>query len=201
MADFNRGARLPGTVPSPDDVRALLRACNRGATGARNRALLAVLWRGGLRTAEALALRPSDLNAARGLVRVRRGKGGRPRTVGMDPEAFALVDAWAERRRQLGLDGHSALFCTLQGRQLDSGYVRAMLARLARRAGLQGRVHLHGLRHACAVGMLREGATLPEVQAQLGHSSLKVTSRYLSHVTPDDLATRARQRPAWSDAA
>ncbi len=75
MANQNRGERLPGEVLARADIRALLRACNQGPTGARNRALLVVLWRGGLRIAEALALRPVDLDAAAGLVRVRYGKG------------------------------------------------------------------------------------------------------------------------------
>ena len=70
-----------------------------------------------------------------------------------------------------------------------------MLKRLARRAGIRSRVHLHGLRHTHAVELVREGAPLPEVQARLGHSSLSVTSRYRAHVTPEDLAARARARP------
>jgi site-specific recombinase XerD len=198
MADHNRGQRLPGQILTADEVRALLRACNRGATGARNRSLLVLLWRAGLRTAEALALRPGDLDAQGGLVHVRRGKGGKPRTVGLDPEGFGVVDAWLAKRAARGISGHRPLLCTLDGEALDPGYCRSMAARLARRAGIQRRVHLHGLRHSCAVGMLREGASLPEVQAQLGHSSLSVTSRYLAHVTPEDLAARARQRPSWA---
>ncbi len=63
MANHNRGVRLPGEALAAADVRALLAACGRGATGIRNRALLVVLWRAGLRTAEALALRPSDVDA------------------------------------------------------------------------------------------------------------------------------------------
>jgi site-specific recombinase XerD len=74
-----------------------------------------------------------------------------------------------------------------------------MLKRLSNRAGLKRRAHLHALRHTHAVELVREGAPLPEVQAQLGHSSLSVTSRYLAHVTPEDLAARARQRPSWSE--
>ncbi len=198
MANRNRGERLPGEVLAPADIRALLRACNQGATGARNRALLVVLWRGGLRIAEALALRPVDLDAAAGLVRVRRGKGGRPRHVGLDPEAFAAVDAWAGRRSALGIGGRAPLFCTLRGGPLDPGYCRHMVKRLARRAGIRRRVHLHGFRHTHAVELVREGAPLHEVQAQLGHSSLAVTSRYLAHVTPEDLAARARGRPRWT---
>ena len=197
MGNYNRGRKLPGEILTTQEIRGLLAACNRGRTGARNRAFLVVLWRAGLRTAEALALRPSDLDPGTGLIRVRSGKGARPRTVGMDPEAFGVVDAWLGRRRESGLNGHHPLFCTLAGRPVDPGYCRAMLGRIARRAGLRKRAHLHGLRHAHAVELVREGTPLPEVKAQLGHSSLSVTSRYLDHVLPEDLAARARQRPSW----
>ena len=47
------------------------------------------------------------------------------------------------------------------------------------------------------VELVREGVPLPHVQAQLGHSSLSVTSRYLAHVTPEDLSNQARSRPRW----
>ena len=198
MADYNRGLQLPGEILNQQEIRSLLAACNRGPSGARNRALLVTLWRAGLRTAEALALRPSDFDPTVGLVRVRRGKGGKPRSVGMDAEAFATVDAWQVRREGLGLNGHAPLFCTLQGGPLDAGYCRAMIKRLALRAGLQKRAHLHGLRHSHAVELVREGTPLPEVKAQLGHSSLSVTSRYLDHVLPEDLAERARRRPSWA---
>ena len=194
----NRGTRLPGEVLHVEEVRKLLQACNRGATGARNRALIVLLWRAGLRTSEALSLKPADLDAVAGLVHVRRGKGGKPRSVGMDAEAFGAVDAWLAHRARLGVSARAPLLCTLDGRPLDSGYCRAMLKRLARKAGLVRRVHLHGLRHSHAVELVREGAPLPEVQAQLGHSSLAVTSRYLAHVTPRDLAERARRRPSWN---
>ena len=56
--------------------------------GLRNRALLVVLWRSGLRCAEALALRSSDIDCDRGTVRVLRGKGRKARTVGIDPAGY-----------------------------------------------------------------------------------------------------------------
>ena len=196
---YNRGRKLPGETFTADEVKALLLACNRGATGTRNRALIALLWRGGLRCAEALGLYPADLDPRAGLVRIKNGKGGKQRTVGLDYDAFAALDDWLSTRRLLGLDGRRPLFCTLQGRPLDSSYVRHLLPRLAKRAGIQKRVHAHGLRHTHAVEMLRDGGTLPKVQAQLGHSSLSVTSRYLAHVTPEDLADFARSRPRWDD--
>ena len=63
-----------------------------------------------------------------------------------------------------------------------------MLKRRATRAGVDGRVHAHALRHSMAVRMARR-LPMPAVQAQLGHSSLAVTSVYLSHLDASDLAT------------
>lgn len=201
MRNFNRGQKLPGQTLMRGQILDLMRACNGSATGDRNRALIALLWRAGLRTGEALGLRPADLDPALGLVEVRAevAKGGRPRMVGLDPEAFALVNVWLVRREALGISGHAPLLCTLKGVPLDAGYCRTMIKRAAKRAGIRGRVHLHAFRHTHAVELVREGTPLPEVQSQLGHSSLSVTSRYLAHVTPEDLADRAKQRPRWHD--
>jgi site-specific recombinase XerD len=199
MARNGSRTGIRGEILTAAEVRQLLRACNRGATGCRNRALLALLWRAGLRCGEALGIGVADLDADRGLVRVRRGKGGRERWVGLDPEAFTLLGVWLERRRSLGLGGKRRLFTTLRGEPLSDRYCRAMVKRVALRAGIRRRVHLHALRHAHAVELVREGTPLPEVQAQLGHANLATTSVYLDHVTPEDLADRARRRPSWAD--
>ncbi len=106
----NKGETYAPEVLTREEVRALLAACGRSATGLRNRGLLVVLWRGGLRVGEALALRPSDLDPAAGTVRIPRGKTGH-RTVGLDPEALALVGQWATHRRAilgLGAAGRSS---------------------------------------------------------------------------------------------
>lgn len=197
----NVARKRPGETCTPDEVRALMRSCSRGATGARNRALIATLWRAGLRVGEALELRPADLDPAAGLVRIRGeiAKGGKARAVGLDPEAFGVIEAWAARRSALGINGHAPLFCTLHGGILNHGYVRALFKRLARRAGIRHRVHPHALRHTFACELLREHAPLNLVQAALGHASLATTSVYLQHVTPQDLAERARSRASWTD--
>ena len=89
----NKGRRLPAELLSGEEVRALLRTCSaRAPTGIRNRALIAVLYRGGLRISEALALLPKDVDSAQGTLTVLHGKGDRRRTVGMDPAAFALLE-------------------------------------------------------------------------------------------------------------
>jgi len=108
----------------------------------RNRALIAVLWRCGLRISE--ALRDVDLEA--GTVRVRHGKGDKSRTVGIDEQTAALLARWIDRRRKLSPGARAPIFCTLAGGRIDSSYVRRLLPRLAAKAGINRRVHAHGLR-------------------------------------------------------
>ncbi len=194
----NAGHRFPAEILTPDEVRALIGACsNRAPTGIRNRALIVALYRGGLRISEALALKPKDVDEAAGTITVLRGKGDRRRTVGLDPGAFAVLARWLERRRALGLTGRQPLFCTLDGRPLKSSYVRTLLPRLAAKAGLEKRVHAHGLRHTHAAELAREGTPANLIQAQLGHNSLATTDRYLRHIAPQQLVDAMRARE-WS---
>jgi len=80
----NKGRRYPADPPTVEEIIAVVRAAGDGADGARLRALIVILWRAGLRIGEALDLAETDLDASRGAVLVRRGKGGRRREVGMD---------------------------------------------------------------------------------------------------------------------
>jgi site-specific recombinase XerD len=192
-----KGRKFPAEVLSPEEVKALIRACStRAPTGVRNRALLVVLYRGGLRVGEALALYPKDVDPQRGTVQVLHGKGDKARTVGLDPEALAVVERWVDVRRSLGISARRRLFCTLVGGPLDSSYVRQLLPRLAGRAGIDKRVHAHGLRHTHAAELAEEGYPVNFIQDQLGHASLAVTDRYLRHIAPA-ARIEALQRRSW----
>lgn len=194
-AAARRGRKLPPEVLTPDEVRALVRACSpRAPTGVRNRALLVALYRGGLRLGEALALYPKDVDSARGTVRILHGKGDKARTVGLDPEALAVVERWGDVRRHLGITGRRPLFCTLAGEPLDPSYVRQLLPRLARKAGVDKRVHAHGLRHTHAAELAEEGYPVNFIQDQLGHGSLATTDRYLRHIAPAARVDALRRR-------
>lgn len=194
----NRGRRFPAEVLTGDEVRALIKACSRRApTGIRNAALLTMLYRGGLRISEALSLYPKDVDGRTGAVRVLHGKGNKARTVALDPGAVAVLDRWQERRRRLGLTTRRRLFCTLEGHPVLPSYVRALLPRLARRAGIEKRVHPHGLRHTHAAELAVEGMPVNVVQQQLGHANLAVTSRYLDHIAPTERLEAMRQR-TWT---
>jgi site-specific recombinase XerD len=198
MGPANKGKRYPAEILTSDEIRALIRASsNRAPTGIRNRALVVLLYRGGLRITEALRLHAKDLDRTAGTVTVLRGKGGKRRTIGLDPGAFAVLERWLDRRVALGINGRAPVFCTLRGKPLASAYVRALLPRLARRAGIVKRVHAHGLRHTHAAELALEGKPMNLIQAQLGHSSLATTSRYLAHIAPAQLIEAMRAR-TWS---
>jgi len=194
-ASSSTSRRRPPEVLSEAEAIALIKACStRAPTGVRNRALIAVLWRSGLRISEALALELRDVDLEAGTVRVRHGKGDRSRTVGLDEQTSALVARWLDRRRQLGPGARAPIFCTLAGGRIDSSYVRRLLPRLAARAGIQRRVHAHGLRHTYAAELAREGTAINVIRDALGHTSLAVTDRYLRDVAPTHVIDTMRAR-------
>ena len=92
------GSRLDADLLTGGEIELLMRHCSRRApTGVRNRALIAVLWRCGLRIGEALALKAKDFDPDSGTLVVQRGKGGKRRVVGVDAGTVALVGRWLER--------------------------------------------------------------------------------------------------------
>ncbi len=185
---------LDADLLSAQEVEALMRCCSRRApTGIRNRALLALAWRSGLRCAEVLALAPKDIDLEEGTVTIQRGKGGKRRVVGLDSGTAELIARWLEARKKRRIRG-DLLFCTLTGQKIDSSYVRHLLKRLAARAGVTRRVHLHGLRHRYAVDLIKDGADLLTVQRLLGHQSAATTSIYLSRIGASEAVEFARRR-------
>ncbi len=197
----NYGRKFPAEVLTAEEVGRLMDACpRRGAAGMRNRALIVVLWRGGLRTAEALALELRDVDRQAGTVVVRHGKGNRRRIVGIDPPAFAVLEQWLQVRQQLGVPRGRTVFCTITkgnlGQPLGHAYWREAIKRLGRKAGIEKRVHSHGLRHTHAVELMREGVPVLVISRQLGHSNLAITEHYLNHLHPLEVVD-AMQRRAW----
>lgn len=187
--------KLDADLLTRDEIQTLLNHCSRRApTGIRNRALLAVLYRCGLRIGEALALRPKDLDLDEATLIVQHGKGDKRRVVGMDAGTVALVQTWLATRRKRGINGREPVFCTLQGGEISQSYVRHLLPRLADRAGLDKRVHAHGLRHRYAIELEAEGATISQIRDLLGHSSAAVTDRYLRRLGTGEAIDFARQR-------
>jgi len=191
----NKGKKYPPEILSPEEITVLLKTpSNRATTGIRNRAMLYLGYRAGLRLSEALALYPKDVETDKGIVRVLHGKGDKARTVGLPMDACVAVDRWLDKRKKLKLSNKAPLFCTLDGKPMSDAYVRALMKRLQERGEIGKRVHFHGLRHTCAWELAKQGVPMPIIQKALGHTSLQTTDRYLSHVAPIDVIDVMKNR-------
>ena len=147
----NKGRRYPADPPTVEEIVAVMRQVGGGRHGARLRAVIVVLWRGGLRIQEALALSERDLDPHRGSILVRRGKGGRRREVGMDEWGFEQLRPWMAERERLPV---GPLLCVIdgptRGRPWSAAGVRVEFRNLAARAGVRRRFAPHQLRHTRA---------------------------------------------------
>jgi site-specific recombinase XerD len=193
----NKGIRYPADPPTIEEIVTVMRSAGDGVHGRRLRGLIVVLWRAGLRICEALALAEADLDARRGSLLVRRGKGGRRREVGMDDWAFEQLAPWLDVRVELPV---GPLFCVVndatRGRPWTAAAARTELRRVAREAGVRRRFAPHQLRHAHAVEMAREGVPLIVIQRQLGHTNLGITSIYLQGIDNTEIIDTVHARRA-----
>ena len=72
----------------------------------------------------------------------------------------------------------------MEGKPILQSAVHSALKRIAKRTGIEKRVHAHGFRHKFAYELMMEGVPMPIIQAQLGHASLDTTDTYLAHIAP-----------------
>lgn len=197
-----KGRRYERESYTAEEIRRLLAATSgKSPTALRNYALIVTLWQSGLRINEALELRPGDVTFESTEIFVRKAKrtrGGatRYRRVQCGDEALEAIQHWLAARSTLDLPAGAPLFCTLRGAKLHDTYVRAMLQRLAERAGWSKRIHPHGFRHTFAVNLARSGVPVAHIQRLLGHSSLATTSVYMSSITAEDLR-ESMERVTW----
>ncbi len=164
-----RPRRLP-EAPKSEEIEAEIDGLDKGGPlGARNRALVELVYSAGLRSREAVDLNLGDVDFEQELVHVH-GKGGKERTVPLGEEAAHWVARYLhEARPKLARGAENALFLSARGRRLDTSTLRRLLP------------HPHRLRHAFATHLLEGGADLRTIQELLGHSSLSTTQMY-SHV-------------------
>ena len=165
-----RGRRLP-EAPREHEIAAELAALEgEGPIALRNRALVELVYSGGLRSAEAVGVDLGDVDFEQELVHVRRGKGGKERVVPLgEHAAYWLSRYLRDARPQLARGANDAFFLSVNGRRLDTSTLRRLAP------------HPHRLRHAFATHLLEGGADLRTIQELLGHSSLSTTQVY-SHV-------------------
>jgi site-specific recombinase XerD len=194
-APRNKGMEYPADPPRAEEIILVMRQAGDDRHGLRIRALIAVLWRGGLRISEALALNETDIDARRGSLLIRHGKGDKRRQAGMDQFGFEQFSAWLAHRVVLP---PGPLFCVIdgstRGRRWAATSARSELRQLAVDAGVRRRFAPHQLRHAHAVELAREGVAVNIIQRQLGHTDLGTTSTYLQGIDPSEIIDTVRTR-------
>lgn len=193
--------RLPVEILTRAECLALIGTFSNAPTGVRNAAIVAVFWRCGLRCRELRNLLLRDLDTERRVVNVRRGKGDKARMVPIDDQALARVQLWIASRKQLPRVTGQRLFCTHDGTPLEDTYIRRMLRIAGRRAGIEKRVHPHGLRHTYACELDRERVPLAQISKLLGHAKSATTSIYIDHVGSQDLVDTIASREDWDPKA
>jgi integrase/recombinase XerD len=200
----NRGRKFPPEPITTEEFEKLLNACYPLMPGRfgelsalRLRTLIVLLFRTGLRIAEALDLYEFDLRPnERGIV-VRHGKGDKRRIVLVDEWAWGELQYWLTVRDEIPV---GALLPVLRGETagnpMTSPDVRRQMKALKERAGLRRRVNPHAFRHGFAVECSREGIPMYSLQGALGHARLDVTARYLAGIDPAErLAPLAARKP------
>ncbi|MEZ0346667.1 MAG: site-specific tyrosine recombinase/integron integrase [Infirmifilum sp.] len=171
-----REKRLPRYL-EPDEVKKMLDA----AENTRDRLILLLLFTTGLRVAELVNIRKSDVDLEKHTIRVK-GKGSKERYVYFSPTATELL------KKQLEESNSEWLFPSSKNPLSHIHYttVERTLSALARKAGLNKRVTPHLLRHTFATLSLANGLDIREIQELLGHSNLNTTQVY-AHVSRERL--------------
>lgn len=192
-----KGRKFHTEIYTKEEVMALADQCNKGVSGLRNKVLIVVLYRCGLRVSEVLSIKPSDYNQTEGTLRVI-GKGNKMRVVGLDSQTRMNLDLWMLRRKELGINGTSPIFCGISkqnlGKPILTVYIRNLLKELGAKAGIEKRMNPHNFRHTFAHDLLNEGIGLQHIQISLGHSAIATTSKYLQRFNPRETIETIKER-------
>jgi integrase/recombinase XerD len=179
--------RVPKTL-SEAQVDALLAApLVESPLGARDRAMLELMYASGLRVSELVELKLVNLSLADGVVRVM-GKGSKERLVPFGDEARRWLESWLQAARPEVLEGRrsDALFVTVRAAAMSRQMFWNLVKKYALAAGIRNPMSPHTLRHAFATHLLNHGADLRAVQLLLGHADISTTTIY-THVARERL--------------
>lgn len=170
---------LPAFLPVDEVFHLLDSVAGKGLSGARDRAILELLYATGIRVGELVGLNGRDVKLVSRTARIR-GKGRVEREVPLTDPSARVLEAYLDLRDQAGspLDSDGPVFLNARGGRLTDRSVRRILDRWIEKAALVRRVSPHTLRHTFATHLLAGGADLRAIQELLGHRSLSTTQKY-----------------------
>lgn len=180
---------MPNKLPKylrEDEIRKLLNSPTREKI--RDRLILRILYKCGLRVSELTKLRIQDIDFTECLITVRGGKGGKDRVVPIDPDTLTLIEFYKEGAEE------GVLILSERGTPISTRQVERLVKDYARKSGIKKNVYPHMLRHTFAVHCLKAGMNLRSVQKMLGHSSLTTTQIYLD-ITGEDVKRDYEEHP------
>lgn len=197
--------KIPAHLGLDETVRLITAPDDSDVLGARDRAILELLYATGVRVGELVSLNLEDINFQESLIQVM-GKGNKQRLVPFGSKANEALQTYLAVRNQLlnrktentelGPHQGSPLFLNFRGGRLTARSVGRMVERYTMQArdpsdptgtvATQGRPHPHTLRHSFATHLLNAGADLRSIQELLGHESLSTTQKY-THVSTEHL--------------
>jgi len=179
--DSPRMWQLIPEVLTVSEVEDLLRSPDTNTCmGARDQAILQVIYASGLRVSEVCSLDLQDVDDQ--IVRVR-GKGGKERIVPIAKSAVDAIDHYLIHFQQHSSHEKAVpLFVSKKGKRIDRISIWKRIKFYAKRAGIKKEISPHTLRHSFATHLLENGADLRVIQEMLGHSNISTTDRY-THIS------------------
>ncbi len=173
-------------ILTPEEIKALYRACADDYLGLRDRAILSIFYGCGLRRSEGVNLDLKDVLMKEKLILVRKGKGSKERYVPMTEAVRNDLENYIHLVREKILSFKDvkpeALLLGMKVKRLGGNALIVRVHKLVAKANIQKETGLHTLRHSIATHLLQSGMTLEEVSQFLGHSSLESTQIY-THIT------------------
>jgi integrase/recombinase XerD len=174
-----QSAREPRRLPvvlSPEEVGRMLAA----AANIKHKAAIALTYATGMRASEVVALKISDIDKDRMVIRVEQGKGRKDRYVMLSPHLLELLRQWwcAARKKGWMFPGQPWLFPGYRDHRMSARQLHRVVSSAAERAGITKPVGVHTLRHSFATHLLEQKTDIRVIQVLLGHKKLDTTALY-----------------------
>lgn len=159
------------------EVEKLIAAVKGSRNAARDRCLLLMMFRHGLRVSEACGLRLAQVDIDSRVLHVERLKKGLSTTHPLRPDELRAIKAWLVERKRLKPEG-DAFFVSERRTPLSRKTVWAAICTYGKKAELSVPTHPHMLRHACGFALADQGADTRLIQDFLGHRNIQHTVMY-----------------------
>ncbi len=177
-------ARTLPDILTEDEEKALLATFNRRyPTSERNRLMITMALKTGMRVGDLINLRFEDIERDTGRIHIKQGKGKKDRVLFIGP---ALLSELIDLAKRFGHKAKGLVFTTLKGADLKPSYLRPMIVNQAKKAGISKRVHFHLLRHTYLTRLYSQTKDLRLVQEVAGHANISTTQIY-THISGEDV--------------